>query len=280
MKKILLLLLALALFLPGAAGCAGGPEVPEVLSQLEPGTILPTVRLSRGVLRFKTAEEATAQFLSGIEGAKVRLEDLREAKECVFSRWYQWNEALPVLLLLGIRPEMWLIPARLTESREERDTIRIYTDPERSLYIQDGSLYACVFSDDLSGGAAADQVIIRVRAAGQEVSRMPEGGILPEGGGTDTGGSWRASLLSLDCLLGSAYGNRDSRAGSTALSIVCGEHLGETTFGAYFTWGNGDWNIYTHGLTQEEFLDLLLSILAQPEPIKADVTAWLLEQDG
>ena len=268
-KALILLLLPVLLF---SSGCGGRLEV---RTPLEAGKVLPAVQLSRGALRFKTGEETMSQFVAGIDEANVRIEALRKAAECPCSLFPDWGSELPGLLkdLLGVRPEGWTVPARLTESREERDSIRIYTDPDRTLFIQDGNLFGCVYSADLVRGDS-DQAVIRVRAAGQEVLQMPQAEGLTERFEPRI----TASLLSVDCLVGCRFGDRDSRAGDTALSILAGERLGKTSFQAYFTRGNGDWTVYTLGLTQEEFLDLLLSILAQPEPEPADVTALLLEK--
>ena len=274
MKKMLILLLALSLTLLCFTGC--GKDL-TVRSKLEAGTVVSQVKLSRGELRFKTEEEALAQFADRIDETKARIADLRKATDVTnsFMNYPEMEAQVPVKELLGIRPEGWVIPARLTESRESYHSIYIHADPDRTLSILEGDLYACTYSADLSAGAGADMAFVRVRAPGQEILQMPD-----PNGLIDLGEAGSAALLSPDCLVGARYGDRDSRAGNLSLSIVCGERLGRTYFDAYFTRGNGDWIIYTLGLTQAEFLDLLLSILAQPEPEAADVSAWLLTGVG
>ena len=272
MKKTLCILLAFAAALFCLTGCGGKLTVQ---TKLETGKVLPVVKLSRGELRFKTEEEALAQFVAGIDKARERIDALRKATERTmsFNAYPEMEMPVSAKELLGIQPEGWTIPARLKESRESCDAICIHTDPDRTLTILEGDLFACTWSDKLSGGAEADQVIVRVRGPEQEVLQMPD-----PNGLIDLGEPGKASMLTVDCLVNCRYGERDSRAGGTALSILWGEHLGRAYFDAYFTRGNGDWIIYTLGLSQEEVLDLLLSVLAQPEPEKADVTAWLLDR--
>ncbi len=270
--RICSVLLILAFALIGLTGCGKGLTV---RTNLEADKVLPVVKLSRGELRFKTEEEALAQFVAGIDKAKARIDALRKATDRTmsFNAYPEMEMPVSAKELLGIQPEGWTIPARLKESRESCDAICIHTDPDRTLTILEGDLFACTWSDKLSGGAEADQVIVRVRGPEQEVLQMPD-----PNGLIDLGEPGKAAMLTVDCLVNCRYGERDSRAGGTALSILWGERLGRTYFDAYFTHGNGDWIIYTLGLSQEEFLDLLLSVLAQPEPEKADVAAWLLDR--
>jgi len=81
--------------------------------------------------------------------------------------------------------------------------------------------------------------------------------------------------LSMSDLSTFQYGDMDSQIDNIPISVLRGENT--STFDATFVLGNARYYIEAYHVTQQEFIELLISIVEVPRPETRNVIEYILE---
>lgn len=224
----------------------------RIRTALSPEETLSRVELTDGTLHFKTEAERDGELTP---------EDLRAYAPRPAPRYGTDSEVFSleeadVLQMLNIDPEKWSIPGRLSFAYEHFAWSIGLSRAEAPETDEGSSLYTRAYrSEDQSAlleieAALAGKCWLRRErelTAGEKVEHV--------------------KLL---------YGELDSRIGNMPLSVLSREYsAGTCRFNAYVVKGNTAYFIYSVGMTQKEFVELLISIYAAPQPETRDPVSFL-----
>ena len=224
----------------------------RIRTALDPGKTVGRVELSSGTLHFKTEEELNAELTP---------EDLRACSPRSAPRYKTDTEVFhlkeeDILQMLNIAPETWSVPERFSFAYEHFGWSIGISSAEAPETDEGGSLYVREYrTEDLSGVLNVEAVL-----AGKCWLRTERE--LTGGGNLE-----HVKLL---------YGNLDSRIGKMSLSVLSDEFSRwKRVFDAYAVKGNTAYFIRGRGVTQQEFIELLISIDEAPEPETRDPVSFL-----
>lgn len=216
----------------------------RIKTALSPDRIVSRVELTSGVLHFKTETEVYGE-LSREEKDALRPKPGDYAPE--YERGFTVKDE-DIMRLLNIEPEKWRIPDRLAFQYELFDvTIGLIRGEAPEEVYSDDVLYTRRY-DDGSGFAA-----IEVALPGRRWIR-----------GAELNGLSAQHVKAV-------YGSLDSRIGDMPLSVLnCEYSPWDRDLEACFIAGNAAYFIRSNAMTQQEFIELLISIYEAPRPVTED----------
>ena len=234
-----------------------------IKTALTDSEVVPHVKLSNGELWFKTEDEVIQQIVQNYDELKATAESLREINQCVL---HGWDRSLKDIsredmeFLLNVHPERWQIPERFGEAMSSLVMPNVYANSERTRFAAPDNILEYTYGAD-----GLTRMGIYIGAGGQLADiayNGPDIGTLP--------GYANISVTQLEI---ARYGKRDSRIGDTHTALVW--HDGR--YEARFTIANADYSVSATGITQREFIELLISICEAPRENTQDVVEYILE---
>ncbi len=244
---LILVLLVLFLLLPRLQK---GPI--RIMTDLKPGEVVREVKLSSGTLYFKTETEVYAEL-----SEEERNADKPKPKDYLPEtvRSFAVNEE-DISRVLNLDPAKWRVPDRFAPdyghfawsvslSRTED------ADPDYS----DDVLYSRAYRSD-----EGTFVYIEVALPGRRWIRSSE--LAADGPSVQQ--------------VKTVYGEMNSRIGDMPLSVLNHEYaVWDRLFEAYFIAGNAAYFVRSNGMTQQEFIALLISVHEVPRPVTEDALSAL-----
>ena len=231
-----------------------------IKTSLADDEVVPHVKLSDGELHFKTDSEKTEQ---------LTFEDREEARLAMlpymngqFSPAPENMSSDELKSVMNLHPECWKTSA--SGWRETAIPFSISTDPESGVStivpMYGGAVFK--FSDGYS-------TTISISTPGY--------GVLSSRGEMIDGASR---------FVRTTYGHRDSVLGDVPMTVIYNKSWdftrdGEVTFyfGAEFAIGGTRYMVDSRGITQREFIELLISICEAPRENTQDVVEYILEHE-
>ena len=234
-----------------------------IKTELTEGEVVPHVKLSNGELWFKTEDEVIRQIVQNYDELKATAESLREINQCVLHGW-DWSlkdiSREDMESLMNVSPKLWQIPERFDEDSVLFVMPNVYANSERTRFaVADIILHYTYIVD------ASARININVGVGGT-LAGIPQDG--PDFGTPP--GYANIDALHLEF---AHHGKRDSRIGDTPMALV----LHGDRYTACFTIENAEYVVSAKGITQREFIELLISICEAPRENTQDVVEYILE---
>ena len=221
----------------------------QIKTRLSSDEIVSKVELSSGTLHFKTETDVYAE-LSEEERNALKPKPGDYSPE--YDRGFTVKEE-DISRALNIDPTKWRIPDRLAFQYEIFDvSIRLVSGEAPDKEYSDEVLYSREYRSE-DGGF----VLIEVALPGRRWIRDEE---LTVGGVSASPQQVKA-----------VYGNLDSRIGDMPLSVLnCEFSPWKRDLEAYCIAGNAAYFIRSNAMTQQEFIELLISVYEAPRPVTED----------
>ena len=224
----------------------------RIRTALSPEKTLSRVELTSGTLHFKTEQERNGELTP----EDLRAYSPRPAPRYITDAEVFSLEEEDVLQMLNIDPEKWRIPERLSFAYEHFAWSIGLSSAEAPETDEGSSLYTRAYR---SGD----------RSAVLEIEAFLAGKCWFRGEAELTAGEKLEHVKLL-------YGELDSQIGNMSLSVLSrGSSSGMCRFNAYAVKGNTAYFIYSVGMTQQEFVQLLISIYEAPQPETRDPVSFL-----
>lgn len=226
----------------------------RIKTRLSPDEVVKKVELTSGALNFKSEKDVYAE-----QSAEER--EALKPKPGDYSPKYDKHITVKeedISRVLNIDPAKWRIPDRLECQYERFDTQIgfIGADAPDADY-SDDVLYSREYRSE-DGGFT----VIEVALPGRRWIRNEE---LTVGGVSSSPQQVKA-----------VYGSLDSRIGDMPLSVLnCEASSWDRDLEAYFIAGNAAYFIRSNVMTQQEFIELLISIYEAPRLVKEDAISAL-----
>ena len=225
----------------------------RIKTKLSPEEVLSKVELTSGVLNFKTETDVYGE-LTPEERETYKPKPGDYDPEYVKSFAVKEED---ILRVLNIDPTQWRIPDRMAFQ---------YENFSGSIRLVSGEGPEADYSDDVlcsrTYGGESGFLVIEVALPGR---RWIRDGELTVGGVSPSPQHVKA-----------VYGSLDSRIGDMPLSVLnCEASVWDRDLEAYFIAGNAAYFIRTNALTQQEFVELLISIYEAPRPVTEDAISAL-----
>ncbi len=223
----------------------------RIKSALSPEETLSRVELSSGTLHFKTEEERDAELTP---------EDLRAYSPRPAPKYIEDTEVFSleeedVLQMLNIVPEKWCIPDRFSFAYEHFAWSIGLSRAEAPETDEGDRLYVRAYRSEDQSAVLEIQAVLAGKCWLRGERELTAGEKLEH-----------VKLL---------YGELDSRIGNMSLSVLRRGSSGICRYNAYAVKGNTAYFIYSAGMTQQEFVELLISIYEAPEPETRDPVSFL-----
>ena len=226
----------------------------RIKTGLSPDGTVGRVELTSGTLHFKTETEVYAE-LSAEEREALKPKPGDYHPEYV--RSFPVKEG-DIARVLNIDPAQWRIPDRL-EYRYENycNRLRLIGGEEPEGEYCDDVLYSREYRSE-DGGF----LVVEAALPGRRWIRSEE---LTVGGVSASPQNVKA-----------VYGELDSRIGDMPLSVLNAEaSVWDRDYEACFIAGNAAYFIRSNAMTQQEFIELLISVYEAPRPVTEDALAAL-----
>ena len=222
---------------------------------LSPDEVVSKVELTSGILNFKTETDVYAE-LSEEERNALKPKPGDYSPEYVNSFVVKDED---ILRVLNIDPIKWRIPDRMALEYENfTGSIRLVSGEAPEEYYSDDVLYSRTYRSD--GGFVAIEVALPGR-------RWIRDGEITVGGVSPSPQNVKA-----------VYGSLNSRIGDMPISVLnCEASSWDRDLEAYFISGNAAYFIRTNAITQQEFIELLISIYEAPRPVTEDAISALYD---
>ena len=234
-----------------------------IKTELTDGEVVSHVRLSDGELWFKTDNEVLQQTVQDYDELKATTESLREINQCILHGWDRSLKGISredMESLMNVTPGLWQIPEHFDENSVLFVMPNVYANSERTRFaVADIILHYTYIVD------ASARININVGVGGT-LAGIPQEG--PDFGTPP--GYANIDALHLEF---AHHGKRDSRIGDTPMALV----LRGDSYMARFTIANADYSVSATGVTQREFIKLLISICEAPRENTQDVVEYILE---
>ncbi len=224
----------------------------RIKTALKPDEVVREVKLSSGTLYFKTETEVYAE-LSEEERNAAKPKPKDYLPETVSS--FAVNEE-DISRVLNLDPAKWRVPDRFA--------------PDYAHFAWSVSLSPAEDAD----GDYSDDVLYSQAYRSDEGTSVYIEVALP-------GKRWiRSGELSADGPsvqhVKAVYGKLNSRIGNMPLSVLNHEYaVWDRLFEAYFIAGNAAYFVRSNGMTQQEFIELLISLYEVPRPVTEDALSAL-----
>lgn len=245
---IILLILFVLLLLPRLHN-----KAIRIKTALSPSDVSSTVELTSGILYFKSEADVYGEMTE-------EERNTYKAKPSDYLPEYDKSITVnkeDITRVLNIDPSKWRIPDRLAFQYEHFNVmIGLISAESPEADYSDDVLYSREYrSEDNSRF-----VIFDVALPGRRWIRD-----------TDVVGQSVKHVKTV-------YGKLDSRIGDMPLSILnCESSPWDRDFEAYFIAGNAAYFIRTNGMTQQEFVELLISIYEAPRPVTEEAISALYD---
>ena len=225
----------------------------QIKTKLSPDEVVSKVELTSGTLHFKTEADVYAE-LSEEE------RDALKPKPGDYSPEYGKSFAVKeedIRRVLNIDPTQWRIPDRMAFQYESfSGSIRLIGREAPEEDHCDDVLCSRTY------GGEGGFLVIEVALPGRRWIRSDE---LTVGGVSSSPQNVKA-----------VYGSLDSRIGDMPISVLnCEASVWDRDLEAYFIAGNAAYFIRTNAMTQQEFIELLISVCEAPRPVTEDAVSAL-----
>ena len=228
----------------------------RIITKLSPDGICSKVALSSGALYFKTEVDVYAELSVDERIAhKAKPKDYSPEYSKVFA-----VKTEDILHILNINPVQWCIPEQFVLRNENytRQVHIIRADPPEADFCDD-ILYSQTYWNNNEG------VFLSIETA-LPTKRWLRDNEISEGGSREVQH------------VKSVYGVMNSRIGNNAVSVLnCEFSPWSRLFNAYLITGNVAYFIKSNGMTQQEFVELLISICEASCPATKDPINALYE---
>ena len=227
-----------------------------IKTKLSPDEVVSKVELTSGTLNFKTESDVYAE-LSEEERNALKPKPGDYSPEYV--RRFTVKEE-DMMRVLNIDPIKWRIPDRMAFQYENATgNIRLVSGEAPEAYYSDDVLYSRTYRSD--GGFAVIEVALPGRRWIRDGGEMTVGGVYPSPQNVKA-----------------VYGSLDSRIGDMPISVLnCEFSSWDRDLEAYFISGNAAYFIRTNAMTQQEFIELLISVYEAPRPVTEDAISALYD---
>ena len=228
----------------------------QIKTKLSPDIIVSKVELTSGTLNFKTETDVYAEL-----SAKER--ETYKPKPGDYSPEYGKRFTVKdedIARVLNIDPTKWRIPDRMTVQYENYNgIIGLFSGDDFGGDYSDDVLYSREYRSE--NGFVVIDVALPGRRWIRSDGEMTIGGVTPSPQNVKA-----------------VYGNLDSRIGDMPLSVLnCETSPWDRDLEAYFIAGNAAYFIRSNTMTQQEFIELLISIYEAPRPVTEDAISALYD---
>ena len=237
-----------------------------IKTELIEGKVVPRVKLSNGELWFKTGDEVVQQYLASYaKYADALVDSLREINIPVGNEKINLNEETVRKKwenLLNQHSECWKLPDNIPRSESFFCVPNVYSDEDGKRFAIIDPIFTYIYE------TGRYRVRIDVTAANPQTTFFNQAGIL-----ADLKVAYGYRNLNWTGLITFEYGNMDSQIGLIPMSV----RQDENSFDAAFTIANAGYFVSATGITQSEFIELLISICEAPRENTQDVVEYILE---
>lgn len=248
--------------------------------------VISSVRLSDGVLYFKTDEEVERQYDSSYaDKADEMLERIR-------GLGLLWGlpkgdfEQEDLKVLLNLQPELWKIPGDFTPWRSFFNEPEVCANSDKSFFAVTNPIFEYRY-DNRERYEGENQGIVMPRELVIQITDSDIELIPPIGGGSvyrngvyldiwHWPGFEDVTEEKLPCRV---FGDMDSRIGEIPAAVCNMENPNRTHFTAMLKIANAGYYIEALGLTQREFTELLISICEAPHSETQSVLDYILQNN-
>ena len=224
----------------------------RIMTDLKPDEVVREVKLSSGTLYFKTETGVYAELSEEERNAgKPKPKDyLPETVE----RFAVKEE--DISRVLNLDPAQWRVPDRFAHVNAHfAGSVSLNSAEDAELVYSDDVLYSREYRSD-----EGTFVYIEVALPGRRWIRSSE--LAADGPSVQQ--------------VKTVYGELDSRIGDMPLSVLNHEYaVWDRFFEAYFVAGNAAYFVRSNGMTQQEFIELLISVYEAPRPVTEDALSAL-----
>ena len=236
-----------------------------IKTSLPDGEVVPHVKLSDGELWFKTEDEVAGQLTA--EDRRAAINDAFYfrvmGKFLPLTRFLNADSEDEMAALMNLHPELWRLPKGIINMISYYHPPVLYGWDDRDTVLTAETDIFLYFSDS----AVPPSLSIRI-GAGDYVDLSD--GVSYYGGGRDIDFSSEVAHI--------VYGHRDSRIGDVDMSLLVQyDYYGTRRLRALFTIENAGYIVSATGITQREFIKLLISICEAPRENTQDVVEYILE---
>ncbi len=236
--------------------CSCGNANITVKTELMDGETVTRVELSDGELFFKSREDVVSELTpQDFEDAKPKASEYHQGElplEAYSLDGVRYTEEEESMRLLNIYPENWAIPESCGTSPQCLYHVPSFYTLENGEY-EYADFYMFNYMYDVN--MRPPDLSIRISPAPLKWSQL------------SSSDYFYPNIVSLRL----TYGDINSQIGDMPLAITYkerknGEFGNSILYSAYFEAGNAAYEILGDGVTQREFIDLLISIYASPRP--------------
>ena len=236
-----------------------------IKTELTDGEVVSHVKLSDGELWFKTDNEVAGQLTA--EDRRAAINDAFYfrvmGKFLPLTRFSNAESEEEMAALMNLHSELWKIPNGIINMISYYHPPVLYGWDDRDTVLTAETDIFLYFSDSV----VSPSLSIRI-GAGDYVD-LSDGASYH---GSEKGLGFESEVARI------VYGHRDSRIGDVDMSIVVQhDYYGTRRFRALFTIENAGYIISARGVTQREFIELLISICEAPRENTQDVVGYILE---
>ena len=224
-----------------------------IKTKLSPDEVVSKVKLTSGTLNFKTDTDVYAELSEEERNAyKPKPSDYFPE----YDKGFTVNEE-DISRVLNLDPAKWRIPDRMKFHNEHFNRMigLVSGETPEQDYSDDVLYFRLYENEDSSCGLS-----IEVALPGRRWIRDTE-------------------IVGLSAQhVKAVYGNLDSRIGDMPLSVLIRDNnAGNRYLDAYFIAGNAAYFIRAFGMTQQEFVELLISIYEAPRPVTQEPISALYD---
>ncbi len=236
--------------------CSCGNENITVKTELTDGETVAKVELSEGELFFKDPVSFYNELSDEeIKKSEPKLSDYKRdlpVYDCYDIEGAKIVDKDEAMRLLNIYPENWVIPESCGSTAQEVDFLEpyFYLNEEGKYVFANFTMFRYSFRADTEGPF----INLQISPAPIKWSQSS---------------TWEYPMPEIRSLL-TEYGKPNSNIGDMPLAVRYGKSVygnpGDTYYRACFEAGNAAYEVLAQGVTQREFIDLLISIYASPRP--------------
>ncbi len=234
-----------------------------IKTELTDGEVVPHVKLSNGELWFKTDNDVAEQLTA--EDRRAAINDAFYfrvmGKYLPLTRFSSADSEDEIASLMNLHPELWKIPNGVNLKRQYTPP-RLYGWDDRDTVL---TAQTDIFAFTTSGNTLP---LVRIYVGAGDYVDMSDGAFHEYSTGFAPNNVAR-----------NIYGHRDSRIGDIDMSLKrrYDYYYNVPSMGAIFTIENAGYIVSATGITQREFIELLISICEAPRENTQDVVEYILE---